>query len=132
GTVRDGASYDINTPNGGNVTIHCNSIVKNPNASNYPMVTTGEEGGLYPSNSLAVTDNLFTSNASGKPIVGVQNRIPGMTATVTGNIFVRIPHDTAGSGSFSASGNADSRSNASMPGTCGRIGANLKLPGKQR
>ncbi len=132
GTVHDGASYDIDTPNGGNVTIRCNSIIKNSNAGNYPMVTTGEEGGLYPDNSLAVTDNLFTSNAAGKPIVGVRNSISGMTATVTGNIFVRIPHDTAGQGSFSSSGNTDSRSNASPPRTCGRIGANLDLAGKPR
>lgn len=125
GTVPAGASYDIDTPNGGAVIVHCNSIVKNANDRNYPMVTTGEEGELHRTNSLTVTDNLFTSNAPRDPIVGIQNRIAGMTAVVTGNIFVRIPHDMAGSGAFAANNNTDAAADASVPGSCGRIGADL-------
>ena len=128
GTVPAGASYDIDTPNGGVVALQCNSIIKNANKENNPMVTTGEEGDLYPTNSLTVKDNLFTSNAPNAPIIGVQNRIAGMTATVSGNLFVRVPHDMVGSGEFSASANTDTPADAQAPKSCGLIGANLARP----
>src|SRR5205085_1417447 len=60
--IRGGSSsYGIDTPNGGVVAISGNLIVQGPASPNYTMVAYGEEGLIYGSNSLSVSNNTFIS-----------------------------------------------------------------------
>ncbi len=56
------ASYSIDLPNGGNAIIEHNRIEKGPDAQNPVIITTGEEGNIYPSSSLLVSDNTIVND----------------------------------------------------------------------
>lgn len=74
------ASYIMDTPNGGQVTLIGDTFQKSPNAQNPVMITTGEEG-AYANSHLIVTGSELISNRAGA--YGVRNN--GASATVAGN-----------------------------------------------
>jgi hypothetical protein len=75
------ASYDVDTPNGGQVTIIGDTVQKSPNAGNPVMITTGEEG-AYSNSHLVVAGSTLINNGGGGN-VGVRN--DGASAVVSGN-----------------------------------------------
>ncbi len=54
-------SYEIDLPNGGNGTIHDNAIVQGPNSQNTTIISYGEEGMTYATNSLNINDNVISN-----------------------------------------------------------------------
>ena len=62
------SSLAIDVSNGGIATITGNAIIQGPASPNYKMVEYGEEGMLYTSNALWVSDNTFTNTGSSTAI----------------------------------------------------------------
>jgi hypothetical protein len=58
------SSFAIDLPNAGVATISSNQIVQGATSPNYKMVAYGEEGLIYSSNSLAVSNNSFSSTGT--------------------------------------------------------------------
>ena len=92
------ASYSIDTPNGGAVSIQGNTIQQGPLSQNDAIISNGEEGNLHPG-SLGVTGNTIVNNDPDPGSIAVINL--GVTpATVTGNLIAGLPagqidHNTA-------------------------------------
>ncbi len=95
------ASYSIDTPNGGNVTIQNNVIEKASTAGNPVMITSGEEG-AYGNSSLTVSGNIFI-NDYGASAVAVRNDAAS-TASVTGNQFYGMTASQLTQGNATVSG----------------------------
>jgi hypothetical protein len=55
------ASFNIDVPNGGSVTISGNQIIEGSAVQNHVMIAYGEEGLVYGSNNLLVTGNSFVA-----------------------------------------------------------------------
>jgi hypothetical protein len=96
------ASYNVDTPNGGQVTMIGDMVQKSPNAGNPVMITTGEEGAYANSNLIVAGNTLINNGSSGN--VGVRN--DGTSATVSNNAVYGLssPQLTEGTG-ITASGN---------------------------
>jgi hypothetical protein len=62
------SSLAIDVSNGGIATITGNAIIQGPASPNYKMVEYGEEGMLYSSNELWVSDNTFANTGSSTAI----------------------------------------------------------------
>lgn len=56
------ASYSIDLPNGGNANISGNVIEQGANTQNPAMIAYGEEGMIYPSNTIAITSNMLVND----------------------------------------------------------------------
>jgi hypothetical protein len=56
------ASYSIDLPNGGNANISSNVIEQGANTQNPAMIAYGEEGMVYPSNTIAITSNMLVND----------------------------------------------------------------------
>ena len=91
--IDDGAtgdsSYLVDLPNGGNLRLRNNTIIKGTNAANHStMVTIGEEGATHPSQRILIDHNRFTNqltvptllvrNSTSKPIEFRYNTIRGL------------------------------------------------------
>lgn len=66
-TIEDGptgtASYEVDLPNGGTLSITGSTIEKGPNASNHgAAISIGEEGVDRPTDSIVIRDNRFTND----------------------------------------------------------------------
>jgi hypothetical protein len=105
-TIADGptgtSSYEIDLPNGGNATITGNVIEKGANAQNPTAISYGEEGSVYSSSSLNVSDNVMLNDDPSSDTTGVQNDT-SVTASVTNNQV--YGWNTLVSGPSSVSGN---------------------------
>ncbi len=67
------ASYSIDLPNGGAATISNDRIEQGPDSSNPIIISYGEEGGIYPVSSLAVTNTLIENDLTAHIPTGVVN-----------------------------------------------------------
>jgi hypothetical protein len=56
------ASYSIDLPNGGNANVSGNVIEQGANTQNPAMIAYGEEGMIYPSNTIAITSNMLVND----------------------------------------------------------------------
>jgi hypothetical protein len=65
------ASYTVDIPNGGNLTLAGNAIEQGPNSPNQNIIAYGEEGLAYPSNNVSMTGNTIVNDRSGG--VGILN-----------------------------------------------------------
>ncbi|MGI4953432.1 MAG: carbohydrate-binding domain-containing protein, partial [Janthinobacterium lividum] len=108
------ASYEIDLPNGGNAVISNNTIEKGSNAQNPVGISYGEEGNLYASGSLSVTNNLIVSDYSGHTTYAVRNAT-SQAATVSGNTFYGWSSLVSGSASVQSNTTAASRPTLSTP-----------------
>lgn len=100
-TTSGTASYDIDAPNGGAVTIQDDQIQQSAATSNPIIVAYGEEGTVRPNPSLVVSGNLL-QNFRTAGATGVSNK-SSVVASVTGNRLYQIP--TLVSGPNTQSGN---------------------------
>ena len=83
------ASYSIDTPNGGAVSIQGNTIQQGPLSQNEAIISNGEEGSLHPG-SLGVSGNTIVNNDPNPGSIAVVNL--GVTpASVTGNLIAGLP-----------------------------------------
>jgi len=98
------ASYSIDLPNGGVGVITNNQIEQGPLSQNPIMITTGEEGGVYPGSSLVVSGNLIANELNSPSVLGVRNST-GAVAQVTGNQVYGLSAAQLVSGPASVSGN---------------------------
>jgi hypothetical protein len=67
------ASYSIDLPNGGAVTISNDQIEQGPASANPAIISYGEEGGIVAGSSLAVTDTLIENDLTDHIPTGVVN-----------------------------------------------------------
>jgi hypothetical protein len=67
------ASYSIDLPNGGAVTISNDQIEQGPRSANPVMISYGEEGGIVSGSSLAVTGTLIENDLTDHVPAGVVN-----------------------------------------------------------
>ena len=74
------ASYAVDAPNGGQLTLTDNLLVQDDQTQNFAMVSYGEEGLLYANNSLIASGDTFTSTVSGR---GIQEFSGGTPSCVT-------------------------------------------------
>ena len=88
--IQDGpdgtTSYEIDLPNGGNATVSGNVIEKGPLSENSNMISYGEEGGVYASSSLTVSDNTILDDQAAPSPVGVVNDT-SVTASISDNLL---------------------------------------------
>lgn len=92
---RGSASYGIDLPNGGVVTLEGNTIQKGPHAENDDLVAYGAEGRLHDDNAVILRDNTFISDMGHRPTTAFRNYTDA-DAGVEGNTFVRVAHDYTG------------------------------------
>ncbi|MFC4639371.1 right-handed parallel beta-helix repeat-containing protein [Deinococcus hohokamensis] len=103
------ASYSIDVPNGGNLTVTGNVIEQGANSQNAFLVAYGEEGLLREGRSVTVSDNTVVNRRSGGlgllnpgkvPMTVTGNTLYGLTAaqflngttgTVSGNVVSTTP-----------------------------------------
>lgn len=82
------ASYAIDTPNGGVVSISSNTIVQGPDTQNNSIIAYGEEGMKFTTNSMSVANNTINSsgvNATGIFIPNCPVKVENLsTNTITG------------------------------------------------
>jgi hypothetical protein len=83
-------SYDIDLPNGGNALIEDNTIVKGVNDPNTTVISYGEEGMSYASNSLLIQSNIIDNQLTGNHGVGLRNDST-VTAHIDDNQFYNLP-----------------------------------------
>ena len=98
------ASYSIDLPNGGRVSILDNQIEQGPRSQNPAIISFGEEGGVYAGSALTVAGNLIENDlasGSARAVVNAAN----VTASVTGNTVYGLSASNLVSGSASVSGN---------------------------
>jgi hypothetical protein len=82
------SSLAIDVSNGGIATITGNAIIQGPASPNYKMVEYGEEGMLYASNDLWISDNTF-SNTGSSTAIGIYD--PNCTPVqLSGDSFTGI------------------------------------------
>jgi hypothetical protein len=89
------SSYAIDFPNGGVATAVGNLLVQGPASQNYAIVAYGEEGLLYPDNSIVIKDNTF-SNTAPDAIRVYDETSPCIPVQTSGNTFkdVTTPVDS--------------------------------------
>ncbi|HTW26981.1 MAG TPA: hypothetical protein VME92_07630 [Acetobacteraceae bacterium] len=84
--IQDGptgtASYDVDLPNGGNLSMHNDVVEKGPNAQNPIMISYGEEGGLHAGSTISITNDTFLNDDPSSSVVLLQNDGTG-TATIS-------------------------------------------------
>ena len=97
------ASYSIDLPNGGNAIIEHNRIEKGPLAQNPVIITTGEEGSIYPSSSLLVSDNTIVNDHTAQIVTAVRNDT-SETAKISGNQVWGLTLSQIASGPATVSG----------------------------
>jgi len=83
-------SYDIDLPNGGSATISGNQIIKGTNDPNTTVISYGEEGMIWGTNSLAVTGNTIDNKLAGTHGIGVHN-YSSVIANIENNQFYHLP-----------------------------------------
>jgi hypothetical protein len=80
------ASYTVDIPNGGNLTLAGNAIEQGPNSPNQNIIAYGEEGLAYPSNNVSMTGNTIVNDRSGG--VGILNPTGvGLTSFAGNSVF---------------------------------------------
>ena len=97
------ASYSIDLPNGGNAIIEHNEIEKGPDAQNPVVITTGEEGNIYASSSLLVSDNTIVNDETAHIVTAVRNDT-SETARITDNQVWGLTPSQISSGPAKVSG----------------------------
>src|SRR6185437_5752110 len=83
-------SYDIDLPNGGNATISGNQIIKGASDPNTTVISYGEEGMIWGTNSLTITGNTIDNKITGGHGIGLQNH-SSVVADITQNQFYHLP-----------------------------------------
>lgn len=96
------ASYSVDLPNGGDVTIHDNFIQQGPNAGNPVMIAYGAEGALASVSKLQVLRNKFLNELNRSNAFGVYNFTTTAIVTMDGNSFFGLPAAQVVSGNPSA------------------------------
>lgn len=95
GTTGTG-SYLIDLPNGGTADITGNTLVKGPETGNTNYIRVGEEGGVYPGSSVAVSGNVFINDippGQTAEAVFAQNGVP--TSLAGNTLYGFDPKDYA-------------------------------------
>jgi len=82
-------SYAIDIPNGGIATISGNLITQGVASQNYTMVAYGEEGVLYDTNVVLVSNNTFTNTGS-NPSIGIYQNPACVAVQLVGNTFTGV------------------------------------------
>ena len=77
------ASYSIDAPNGGVVTITDDQIEQGPRSENPVIIAFGEEGGVYPGSALTVSGTLIENDLQSVAALGIWNAT-AVAAQVTG------------------------------------------------
>ena len=78
------ASYDINVPNGGNLTVTGNVIEQGPNTQNPYILSYGDEGLLRAGRTVTVSGNTVVNHLTARAPGGILNP-NGVAMTVTNN-----------------------------------------------
>ncbi len=95
------ASYCLDFPNGGNVSIVGATIEKGSNAANHTcMIAYGEEGSIQQGSALVVEGNTLINDCTTLH-EAIWNNAPGVTALISGNNTWNINTMLAGSGTIS-------------------------------
>ncbi|HYD30863.1 MAG TPA: right-handed parallel beta-helix repeat-containing protein [Azospirillaceae bacterium] len=81
------ASFNLDLPNGGKVTVRNNVLVQGANSHNNAMVVFGAEGNLWSGSALTMASNTIANYKSAG--YGIWNPTT-ITATVSGNRFYRL------------------------------------------
>jgi hypothetical protein len=82
-------SYAIEIANGGIATITGNIITQGPATQNNTMVSYGQEGILYNTNTLLVSNNTFVNTGS-NPATGILQNATCILVRLTGNTFTGV------------------------------------------
>jgi len=98
-----GDSYEIDLPNGGAASIHDNIIQKGASSQNPSMISYGEEGSVYASSSLSVSNNLLVNQLTAHTPTGVNNYTTHI-AQISGNQFYGLTAAQVASGANTQSG----------------------------
>ena len=80
-------SYLINTPNGGNLVLANDVLVKGPNAPTGILISAGEEGNLKGSNSITATNVTFVDDNMAHNAVAVINGSGGNVSITNSSAF---------------------------------------------
>ncbi len=98
------ASYSIDLPNGGNAVIANNVIEQGPLSPNSIIITFGEDGGIYNSSALTVSNNTILNDLSSSSALGIKNSSTA-AAQITGDRFFGLSASQIASGPNFQSGN---------------------------
>jgi hypothetical protein len=97
------ASYSIDLPNGGAVTISNDQIEQGPDSQNAIIISYGEEGGVPSGSSLAVTNTLIENDLTAYVPAGVVND-SAVTGVLSGVTVYGLTAPEVTSGPFAAGG----------------------------
>jgi hypothetical protein len=81
------ASYSIDLPNGGEVTITGSRIEQGPKSQNPDIIAFGEEGNLHPGSKLTIEDSLIENDLDTSSAYGVWNAAPSPVHILSSKIY---------------------------------------------
>jgi hypothetical protein len=81
------ASYSIDLPNGGEVTIAGSQIEQGPKSQNPSMIAFGEEGNLHPGSRLTVENSLIENDLPSPSAYGVWNAAPAPAHILDSKVY---------------------------------------------
>jgi hypothetical protein len=81
------ASYSIDLPNGGEVTITGSEIEQGPKSQNPSIIAFGEEGNLHPGSKLTVEDSLIENDLNSPSAYGVWNAAPAPAHILNSKVY---------------------------------------------
>lgn len=81
------ASYSIDLPNGGEVTITGSEIEQGPKSQNPSIIAFGEEGNLHPGSKLTVENSLIENDLLSPSAYGVWNAAPAPTHILDTKVY---------------------------------------------
>ena len=116
------ASYSVDAPNGGNVTLRNDVIEQGPNSQNPYIIAYGEEGALHVGKTLSVTGNTFINDKSGGALF--LNR--GGTLGFSGNELYGLTASSLAAGS--TAGNTVLTSRPALDKSSGASGSSASRP----
>lgn len=99
------ASYAVDLPNGGAVTISGSVIEKGPNSQNPVMIAFGEEGNLHANSSLTVSGDTLLYDRAPSPSSLLVRNVGGSPAVVSGNSYFGLPASQVLGGNGVVNGN---------------------------
>jgi hypothetical protein len=108
------ASYSIDFPNGGVVSVTGSQIEQGPSSENPVMISFGEEGGLYAGSSLDVQKNVVVNLLSSPSVLAVNNPT-SLTVRINDNQIYDLTNAQIVSGPAALSGNSALLSAPTIP-----------------
>ncbi len=100
------SSYEISTPDGGNLVVQNDVVQQSSLSQNSRIITTGEEGYLFARSSLLVTSSTIINDLLSGTIIGVQNDTPAIAQITSDHFYGLTAGQVAGgTGPNTQSGN---------------------------